>query len=103
MSFIDVFAAFILLVLIATAVAVFVALGMAPGYIAKCRSHPWAQLPEGATGTAAIFADHVKVAHHPTRHAAHDGDLELRQSVLMEKHLGRETTIRRGYGGAILL
>jgi hypothetical protein len=48
MSIIDVFAAFILLVLIATAVAVFIALGMAPGYIAKSRNHPWARAVEVA-------------------------------------------------------
>jgi hypothetical protein len=48
MTFIDYFAAFILLVLIATAVAVFVALGMAPGYIARKRNHPWAQAVEVA-------------------------------------------------------
>jgi hypothetical protein len=41
MSFIDYFAIFILIVLIVTAVAVFVAMGMAPGYIAKQRNHPW--------------------------------------------------------------
>jgi hypothetical protein len=48
MSVIDVFAAVILIVLIATAVAVFVAMGMAPGYIAKSRNHPWAQAVEVA-------------------------------------------------------
>jgi hypothetical protein len=43
MSFIDIFAAVVLLVLVLTAVAVFVAIGAAPGYIAKSRNHPWAQ------------------------------------------------------------
>ena len=48
MSFIDYFAAFVLLFLAVVAVAVFVALGMAPGYIAKSRNHPWAQAVEVA-------------------------------------------------------
>ena len=48
MSFLDVFAVFILLFLAITAVAVFIALGMAPGYIAKSRNHPWAQAVEVA-------------------------------------------------------
>jgi hypothetical protein len=43
MSFIDIFAWIVLVVLIATAVAVFVALGMMPGHIARKRGHPWAQ------------------------------------------------------------
>ncbi len=48
MSFIDLFAWFILIVLALTAVAVFVGLGMAPGYIAKKRHHPWAEAVEVA-------------------------------------------------------
>lgn len=48
MSFLDVFAAFILLFLAVMVVAVFIALGMAPGYIAKSRNHPWAQAVEVA-------------------------------------------------------
>ena len=48
MSFIDYFAAFVLLFLAVVAVAIFVALGMAPGYIAKSRNHPWAQAVEVA-------------------------------------------------------
>lgn len=43
MSFIDVFAWIVLVVLIATLIAVFVALGMMPGHIARKRGHPWAQ------------------------------------------------------------
>jgi hypothetical protein len=43
MSFIDIFAWFVLVILIAMAVAIFVALGMAPGRIAYKRGHPWAQ------------------------------------------------------------
>ena len=43
MSFIDIFAWVVLLVVVATLVAVFVALGMMPGHIARRRGHPWAQ------------------------------------------------------------
>jgi hypothetical protein len=43
MSFIDIFAWFVLLILIAMVIAIFVALGMAPGLIARRRGHPWAQ------------------------------------------------------------
>jgi Protein of unknown function (DUF3302) len=43
MSFIDTFAWIVLLILVAMAVAIFVALGMAPGLIARRRGHPWAQ------------------------------------------------------------
>ncbi len=46
MTLIDYFAAFILVVLILCAVAVFVSLGMAPGRFAKRRNHPWAQAVE---------------------------------------------------------
>ncbi len=48
MSFIDIFAAFILLVLAVTAIGVVIAVGMAPGYIAKKRNHPWAAAVEVA-------------------------------------------------------
>ncbi|GJD53083.1 Inner membrane protein YiaW [Methylobacterium crusticola] len=43
MSFIDVFAWLVLLVVVATLVAAFVALGVMPGRIARRRGHPWAQ------------------------------------------------------------
>jgi uncharacterized BrkB/YihY/UPF0761 family membrane protein len=43
MSFIDIFAWIVLLVLIGTLVAVVVALGMMPGRIARRRGHPWAE------------------------------------------------------------
>jgi hypothetical protein len=43
MSSIDIFAWFVLLIIIAMAVGIFVALGMAPGQIARRRGHPWAQ------------------------------------------------------------
>lgn len=48
MSFIDYFAWFVLIFLLVTAVAVFVAMAMAPGYIAKSRNHPWAHAVEVA-------------------------------------------------------
>jgi len=40
---IDIFAWIVLLVLIATMVGIFVALGMMPGHIARKRNHPWAE------------------------------------------------------------
>jgi len=43
MRLIDIFAWTALIVLIATLVAIFVALGMMPGRIARKRGHPWAQ------------------------------------------------------------
>lgn len=48
MGFIDYFAIFILVVLIVCAIAVVVALGMAPGHFAKQRNHPWAEAVEVA-------------------------------------------------------
>jgi uncharacterized BrkB/YihY/UPF0761 family membrane protein len=55
MTFLDFFAAFILLVLAIVAVAVLAALGMAPGYIAKRRNHPWPQAVEVAGWSLLIF------------------------------------------------
>ena len=46
MTFIDIFAWIVLLVLIATGVGIFVALGIMPGRIARKRGHPW---PEAVT------------------------------------------------------
>ena len=43
MSFLDLFAVFILLVLFACAVGVWVVLGMLPGRIARARNHPQAE------------------------------------------------------------
>lgn len=43
MSGLDVFAAFVLLILIAAAIAIWVALAMLPGRIAKSRNHPQAE------------------------------------------------------------
>ena len=55
MSFLDAFAAFILLVLVLTAIFFFVLMGMAPGYIAKRRNHPWPQAVEVAGWALLIF------------------------------------------------
>ena len=43
MSFLDIFAVIVLVVLVATLVAVFIALGMLPGHVARKRGHPWAE------------------------------------------------------------
>lgn len=42
MSGLDIFAWIVLVVLAASAVAIFVALGAMPGHIARKRNHPWA-------------------------------------------------------------
>ena len=43
MSFVDLFAWIVLVVLLATGVAIFVAMGAMPGRIARRRDHPWAE------------------------------------------------------------
>lgn len=43
MPFIDIFSWFVLIVLIGLIVALFVALGMLPGHVARKRNHPWAE------------------------------------------------------------
>jgi hypothetical protein len=43
MSFLDIFATIVLVVLVASAVAIFIPLGMLPGHIARKRGHPWAE------------------------------------------------------------
>ena len=55
MSFIDIFAWVVLLVVIATAVGVFVALGMIPGHIARKRNHPWAEAVAVGSWATLIF------------------------------------------------
>jgi uncharacterized BrkB/YihY/UPF0761 family membrane protein len=55
MSFIDIFAWIVLLVLIISAVAVFVALGMMPGRIARKRGHPWAEAVTVGSWATLIF------------------------------------------------
>jgi uncharacterized BrkB/YihY/UPF0761 family membrane protein len=55
MSGLDIFAWIVLLVLIATLVAVFVALGMMPGRIARKRGHPWAEAVTVGSWATLIF------------------------------------------------
>lgn len=43
MPFLDLFAWLVLVVLLASVVAIIVALGMLPGHIARKRKHPWAE------------------------------------------------------------
>jgi prepilin signal peptidase PulO-like enzyme (type II secretory pathway) len=43
MNFIDIFSWVVLIILIGIVGAVFVALGMMPGHIARKRGHPWAE------------------------------------------------------------
>jgi hypothetical protein len=43
MSFIDIFAWIVFVIVVAIVVAIFVALGMMPGRIARKRGHPWAE------------------------------------------------------------
>jgi hypothetical protein len=43
MSFLDLFAWIVLLILVASALAMFFIAGCLPGHIAKSRRHPWAQ------------------------------------------------------------
>ena len=43
MSGLDIFAWIVLIILVASAVAVFCIAGWLPGHIAKARGHPWAQ------------------------------------------------------------
>ena len=55
MSFIDIFAWVVLLVLVATLVTVFVALGMMPGRIARKRGHPWPEAVAVGSWATLIF------------------------------------------------
>ena len=55
MSFIDVFAWFVLIFLVLFTIAVLVAMAMAPGYIARQRGHPWATAVEVAGWVTLIF------------------------------------------------
>ena len=55
MSFIDIFAWIVLLVLVATLVAVFVALGMMPGRIARKRGHPWPEAVAVGSWATLVF------------------------------------------------
>jgi hypothetical protein len=55
MSFVDIFAWIVLVVLIATLVAVIVALGVMPGRIARRRNHPWAQAVAVGSWATLVF------------------------------------------------
>ena len=55
MGFIDVFAILVLLVAVASAVGVILILGIAPGYVARRRGHPWTQAVAVAGWMTLIF------------------------------------------------
>jgi hypothetical protein len=55
MSFIDFFAWIIFILLVAIIAAVFIALGMMPGLIARKRNHPWAQAVAVGSWATLIF------------------------------------------------
>ncbi|WEK51649.1 MAG: DUF3302 domain-containing protein [Candidatus Kaistia colombiensis] len=55
MSFMDIFAWIVLLVVIATLVAVIVTLGVMPGRIARRRGHPWAQAVAVGSWASLVF------------------------------------------------
>jgi len=55
MAPIDIFAWIVLLVVVATLVASFVALGVMPGRIARRRGHPWAQAVAIGSWATLIF------------------------------------------------
>ncbi|MBB5764426.1 hypothetical protein HNR01_004066 [Methylorubrum rhodesianum] len=55
MPFIDLFAWIVLLVVVGTLVATFVALGVMPGRIARRRGHPWAQAVTVGSWATLVF------------------------------------------------
>jgi len=55
MSGLDIFAWIVLIILVATLIAVFVALGMMPGRIARRRGHPWAEAVTVGSWATLIF------------------------------------------------
>jgi uncharacterized BrkB/YihY/UPF0761 family membrane protein len=55
MSFIDIFAWIVLLVLIVTGVGIFAALGMMPGRIARKRGHPWPEAVAVGSWATLVF------------------------------------------------
>lgn len=55
MAFIDVFAIIVLVVAIASGVGIFLIMGIAPGYVARRRGHPWAQAVSVAGWVTLIF------------------------------------------------
>ena len=55
MSFLDAFAIVVLLVAVASGLAILVILGIAPGYVARRRGHPWAQAVSVAGWVTLVF------------------------------------------------
>ncbi|WP_034994806.1 DUF3302 domain-containing protein [Beijerinckia mobilis] len=55
MSFLDIFAGIVLLVAVASAIGVFLLLGLAPGYVARKRGHPWAEAVAVAGWITLVF------------------------------------------------
>ena len=55
MATIDIFAIVVLVVAVASLVAVLIILGMAPGYVARRRGHPWAQAVAVAGWVTLVF------------------------------------------------
>jgi hypothetical protein len=55
MSFLDLFAWLVLLILVASAIAIFFIAGYLPGHIARSRNHPWAQAVTVAGWVTLIF------------------------------------------------
>jgi hypothetical protein len=55
MSFLDIFAWIVLLILVASGLAMFFIAGYLPGHIAKSRGHPWAQAVTVAGWVTLIF------------------------------------------------
>jgi predicted outer membrane lipoprotein len=55
MPLVDLFAWIVLAVLLATAVGIFLALGMMPGRIARKRGHPWAEAVSVGSWATLIF------------------------------------------------
>jgi Protein of unknown function (DUF3302) len=55
MSMLDIFAWIVLLILVASALAIFFIAGYLPGHIAKSRGHPWAQAVTIAGWVTLIF------------------------------------------------
>ena len=55
MSFIDAFAIVVLLVAVASGLAILIILGVAPGYVARRRGHPWAQAVSVAGWVTLVF------------------------------------------------
>jgi Protein of unknown function (DUF3302) len=55
MSVLDIFAWIVLLILVASAIAIFFIAGYLPGHIAKSRGHPWAQAVTVAGWVTLLF------------------------------------------------